>query len=63
LIKGQTQAERQFKNASDSLFSTAVSRVRQPVESLFNWINEKTQLQNASKIRAINALWYIFLEH
>ncbi|NBA78955.1 transposase [Emticicia sp. ODNR4P] len=56
LIKGQSQAERQFKKASDSLFSTAVSRVRQPVESLFNWINEKTQLQNASKIRAINAL-------
>jgi hypothetical protein len=56
LVKGQTQIERQFKKAADGLFSTAVSRVRQPVESLFNWINEKTGLQNASKIRAINAL-------
>lgn len=56
LVKGQTQTERQFKKAADGLFSTAVSRVRQPVESLFNWINEKTGLQNASKIRATNAL-------
>jgi effector-binding domain-containing protein len=56
LIKGQTQTERQFKKAADSLFSTALSRVRESVESLFNWINEKTELQNASKIRAINAL-------
>jgi hypothetical protein len=56
LIKGQTAIERQFKKAADGLFSTAVSRVRQPVESLFNWINEKTELQNASKIRALNAL-------
>jgi Transposase DDE domain len=56
LIKGQTQTERQFKKAADSLFSTAVSTVRQPVESLFNWINEKTELQNASKVRALNAL-------
>ena len=48
--------ERQFKKAADSLFSTAVSSVRQPVESLFNWINQKTELQNASKVRALNAL-------
>lgn len=56
LVKGQSQEERQFKKAADDLFSTAVSKVRQPVESLFNWINEKTGLQNASKIRATNAL-------
>lgn len=56
LIKGQTEIERQFKKAADSLLSTAISKVRQPVESLFNWINEKTGLQNASKIRAMNAL-------
>ena len=55
LIKGQTQTERQFKKAADGLYSTAVSKVRQPVESLFNWINEKTELQNASKIRAMDA--------
>jgi hypothetical protein len=38
LIKGQSQAQRQFNRAGDGLFSTAVSRVRQPIESLFNRI-------------------------
>lgn len=56
LVKGQTENQRQFKKAADDLFSTAVSRVRQPIEALFNWINEKTDLQNASKIRATNGL-------
>ena len=37
--------------------------VRQPVESLFNWINQKTELQNASKVRAVNALMVHILEH
>ncbi|HEY6435946.1 MAG TPA: transposase [Ignavibacteriaceae bacterium] len=57
LTKGETEQQRQFKKAADDLFSTAVSRVRQPIESLFNWINEHTGLQNASKIRATNALF------
>ena len=57
LVKGQSQTQRQFKKAADDLFSTAVSRFRQPIESLFNWINEKTGLQNASKVRATNGLF------
>lgn len=57
LIKGETETIRQFKKAADDLFSTAVSSVRQPIESLFNWINELTGLQNASKVRATNALF------
>lgn len=40
----------------DKLLSTAVSRVRQPIESLFNWINEKTAIQIASKVRSFNGL-------
>lgn len=56
LIKGQTPNQRHFNKAADELFSTAVSRVRQPIESLFNWINEKTGLQNAAKVRATNGL-------
>lgn len=56
LVKGQTVNQRQFKKAADDLFSTAVSRVRQPIESLFNWINVKTGLQDASKVRATNGL-------
>lgn len=36
--------------------STAVSRVRQPIESLFNWIEEKTGIQTASKVRSYEGL-------
>ncbi len=38
------------------LESTAVSRVRQPIESLFNWINEKTGIEVASKVRSTKGL-------
>ena len=33
-----------------------VRRIRQPIESLFNWIEEKTQIQRASKARSTDAL-------
>ncbi len=33
-----------------------VSRIRQPIESLFNWIIEKTNIQTASKVRSTDAL-------
>lgn len=56
LIKGQTQQQRQFARAADQLFSTAVSKIRQPIESLFNWLIEKTQIQRASKVRSANGL-------
>ena len=39
-------------SAADKLFSKAVSRIRQPIESLFNWIDEKTGIQRASKVRS-----------
>jgi len=42
-------------SAADKLFSTAVSKVRQPIESLFNWIDEKTGIQRASKVRSYRA--------
>lgn len=41
---------------ADQLRSTAVSRMRQPIESLFNWIEEKTGIQMASKVRSYNGL-------
>lgn len=40
----------------DALFSTTVSRMRQPIESLFNWIQEKTNIQMASKVRSYEGL-------
>jgi len=33
-----------------------VSKFRQPIESLFNWIHEKTQIQKASKVRSADGL-------
>ncbi|MCA1638514.1 MAG: transposase [Acidobacteria bacterium] len=33
-----------------------ISKFRQPIESLFNWINEKTQIQTASKVRSASGL-------
>jgi len=56
LIKGQTEQQRQFAFAADKLFSSAVSKIRQPIESLFNWLIEKTQIQRASKVRSANGL-------
>jgi len=40
----------------EQLLSTSVSRVRQPIESLFNWIEEKTGIQIASKVRSTQGL-------
>lgn len=56
LVKGESEEIRQFKKAADHLFSTAVSRVRQPIESLFNWLNDKTEIQRASKVRSNRGL-------
>jgi len=43
-------------SAADTLYSETVSRMRQPIESLFNWINEKTGIQQASKVRSYQGL-------
>jgi hypothetical protein len=40
LIKGDSKEIRQYKKAADDLFSKAVSTIRQPIESFFNWLNE-----------------------
>ena len=55
-IKNQPDSLKQFDKAANDLFSTAVSRIRQPIESLFNWLIEKTDIQKASKVRSTNGL-------
>jgi hypothetical protein len=50
-VKGQ-----QHLPSDHKLFSTLVSKVRQPLESLFNWINEKTGIQTAAKVRSFAGL-------
>ena len=54
--KGWEALLKQRDTAFNDLFSKAVSSVRQPIESLFNWMNEETQIQNASKVRSTNGL-------
>ncbi len=39
-----------------SLWSRFVSAMRQPIESLFNWIIEKTGIQNGAKVRSADGL-------
>ncbi len=45
-----------LKDATDALLTTAIASVRQPIESFFNWINEKTGIQIASKVRSYKGL-------
>jgi len=55
-VKGQSENVKQRNKAANDLFSTAVSKVRQPIESLFNWLIEKTDIQRASKVRSTKGL-------
>jgi Transposase DDE domain len=54
--KGLHMVLKQKDQAFNDLFNIAVSVLRQPIESLFNWINERTHIQNASKVRSSNGL-------
>ena len=49
--KGQTALD-----SKDKLLSSAISTVRQPIESFFNWLEQKTHIQIASKVRSYNGL-------
>lgn len=55
-VKGMQEQEKQRNKAADDLFSTAVSRIRQPIESLFNWLIQKTSIQMASYVRSTKGL-------
>lgn len=47
-----------FESEADvpTYYNRFVSAIRQPLESLFNWIIQKTDLQNASKVRSSQGL-------
>lgn len=50
------QKGQEHLDAADAWLSRAVSRVRQPIESIFNWIEEKTGIEIASKVRSYQGL-------
>ena len=56
-IKGEEPVITQREKAGRELFSTAVSKVRQPIEAFFNWLNEKTNIQRAMKVRSTSGLF------
>jgi hypothetical protein len=49
--KGETRLD-----SADKLFSTAVSSVKQAIESFNNWLIEKTTIQRASKVCSVAGL-------
>ena len=55
-IKNQPEILQKRDKAANDLFSKAVSTVRQPIEALFNWLIEKTDIQRASKTRSTKGL-------
>jgi hypothetical protein len=40
-----------------ALWSRFISSVRQPLESLFSWLIQRTELQNASRVRSTKGLF------
>lgn len=54
--KGESKEERQFEAAYRKALGTAVAKVRQPIESFFAWIQAKTKIQDASKVRSTKGL-------
>jgi len=56
LIAPQKKPKGKELTTDERYYNRLVRRIRQPIESLFNWIEEKTQIQRASKVRSTDAL-------
>ena len=54
--KGESLDETQRNQAHNDLWGKAVSSIRQPIEAFFNWIIQKTNIQDASKVRSTKGL-------
>ena len=44
------------QSAGDKFYSRLISRIRQPIESLFKWLIDKTDIQRASSVRSTDGL-------
>lgn len=55
-VKGMNDIIKKRIKAANDLYSTAVSRVRQPIEALFGWLIQKTDIQKASLVRSTKGL-------
>lgn len=55
-VRDQPAILKHWDSAFNFQYSKAVSAIRQPIESFFNWLIEKTDIQKASKVRSTNGL-------
>jgi len=51
LRKGQSEL-----SPEQSAFSKSVSKIRQPIDTFFSWLNEKFKIEHASRVRSLNGL-------
>jgi len=51
LQKGQPELK-----PGEKIINSVISAIKQPLESFFNWVQEKTNIQAASKVRSVNGL-------
>jgi hypothetical protein len=56
LIAPQKKPKGKELTADEKYYNRLGRSIRQPIESLFNWIEQKTQIQRASKVRSSDAL-------
>lgn len=56
LVTGQKKPKGRELSEIEKYKNRLIAKLRQPIESLFNWINEKTEIQKASKVRSTNGL-------
>jgi len=54
--KGTLDVIKTRMKAADELFSSAVSKIRQPIEALFSWLIQKTDIQRANLVRSTKGL-------
>ncbi len=60
-IKGVPECIRKRDTAANNLFSRAVSKIRQPIESLFNWLIQKQIFKEPLKSVQRKDLLFTFL--
>ncbi len=56
LIAPQKKPKGKELTDDEKYYNRLVRSIRQPIESLFNWVQEKTGIQKASKVRSTEAL-------
>jgi hypothetical protein len=55
-LHANQEAQRPGVDRDGKVPQSLVSRLRQPIESFFNWLIDKTDIQNASTVRSTEGL-------